>query len=148
MRGKCGKFVIKTICFTKEENEDVAKLRSNGVEISLRSGINFNCCIIDKVDICYGSVINHFICYGSSTTNISSNCSNSPSIKFTSWNNDFASGMARASHSFRIEATKSFTHATIGTGAMTCSSSIMATFFSTSERCFLMSLSFTCLPLA
>ena len=41
--------------FTKEENDDVAKLRSNGVEISLRPDINFNCCIIDKVDIWYGS---------------------------------------------------------------------------------------------
>lgn len=42
--------------FTKEENDDVTKLRVNGINVTLRPDITFNCCIIDKTDIWYGSV--------------------------------------------------------------------------------------------
>jgi hypothetical protein len=41
---------------TKEDNEDAAKLRINGVQVTLKTDINFNCCVIDKSTIWYGSV--------------------------------------------------------------------------------------------
>lgn len=47
---------ISVIVVTKEENDDVAKLRDYGIQISLRQDINFNCCVIDKSRIWYGSV--------------------------------------------------------------------------------------------
>ena len=42
--------------FTKEENDDVTKLRVNGINVNLKPDISFNCCVIDKKDIWYGSV--------------------------------------------------------------------------------------------
>lgn len=42
--------------FTKDENNDVAALRINGIKITLVPDINFNCCIVDKTEIWYGSV--------------------------------------------------------------------------------------------
>ena len=42
--------------FTKEDNTDVAKLRACGITVTLKPDINFNCCIIDRSDIWYGSV--------------------------------------------------------------------------------------------
>lgn len=41
---------------TKAENDDVGKLRSNGIQITLNPNINFDCCLIDKSCIWYGSV--------------------------------------------------------------------------------------------
>lgn len=54
--------------FTKEENEDVAKLRSSGIGITLKPDINFNCCIVDKSHIWYGSV--NILDYHSTEDNI------------------------------------------------------------------------------
>ena len=47
---------ISVIIVTKEENDDAAILRDYGIRISVRSDINFDCCIIDKSRIWYGSV--------------------------------------------------------------------------------------------
>ncbi len=47
---------ISVHIFTKEETDEVGKLRADGFHISLRSDINFNCCIIDKSYVWYGSV--------------------------------------------------------------------------------------------
>lgn len=54
--------------FTKEENEDVVKLRISGIGITLKPDINFNCCIIDRSDIWYGSV--NILGYHSTEDNI------------------------------------------------------------------------------
>ena len=42
--------------FTKDDNTDVVKLRTCGITVTLKPDINFNCCIIDRSDIWYGSV--------------------------------------------------------------------------------------------
>lgn len=47
---------ISVSVISKVENDDITKLRHNGIQISLRQDINFNCCIIDKSRIWYGSV--------------------------------------------------------------------------------------------
>ena len=47
---------VSVSIITKEENDDVAMLRNNGIQISMRPDINFDCCIIDKSRIWYGSV--------------------------------------------------------------------------------------------
>jgi superfamily II DNA or RNA helicase len=47
---------ISVIIVTKEENDDAAILRDYGIRISVRPDINFDCCIIDKSRIWYGSV--------------------------------------------------------------------------------------------
>lgn len=54
--------------FTKEENEDVVKLRISGIGITLKPNINFNCCIVDKAHIWYGSV--NILGYHSTEDNI------------------------------------------------------------------------------
>ena len=54
--------------FTKEENEDVVKLRISGIGITLKPDINFNCCIVDKTHIWYGSV--NILGYHSTEDNI------------------------------------------------------------------------------
>ena len=54
--------------FTKEENDDVTKFRVNGINVNLRPDINFNCCIIDKKGIWYGSV--NFLGYHSTEDNV------------------------------------------------------------------------------
>ena len=54
--------------FTKEENEDVVKLRISGIGITLKPDINFNCCIVDKAHIWYGSV--NILGYHSTEDNI------------------------------------------------------------------------------
>ena len=47
---------ISVIIVTKVENDDAAILRDYGIQISVRPDINFDCCIIDKFRIWYGSV--------------------------------------------------------------------------------------------
>ena len=47
---------ISVIIVTKVENDDAAILRDYGIRISVRPDINFDCCIIDKSRIWYGSV--------------------------------------------------------------------------------------------
>ena len=42
--------------FTKDDNADVSKLRTCGITVRLKPDINFNCCLIDRSDIWYGSV--------------------------------------------------------------------------------------------
>lgn len=42
--------------FTKDDNADVSKLRTCGITVTLKPDINFNCCLIDRSDIWYGSV--------------------------------------------------------------------------------------------
>lgn len=54
--------------FTKEENDEVAKFRANGITVNVKPDINFNCCIIDKKDIWYGSV--NFLGYHSAEDNV------------------------------------------------------------------------------
>ena len=54
--------------FTKEENEEVVKLRISGIGITLKPDINFNCCIVDKAYIWYGSV--NILGYHSTEDNI------------------------------------------------------------------------------
>ena len=54
--------------FTKEENDDVTKLRVNGINVNLKPDISFNCCVIDKKDIWYGSV--NFLGYQSTEDNV------------------------------------------------------------------------------
>ena len=60
--------VIAIQIFTKEENEDVVKLRISGIGITLKPDINFNCCIVDKAHIWYGSV--NILGYHSTEDNI------------------------------------------------------------------------------
>ena len=54
--------------FTKEENDEVSQFRANGITVNVKPGINFNCCIIDKKDIWYGSV--NFLGYHSAEDNV------------------------------------------------------------------------------
>ena len=54
--------------FTKEENDDMTKLRVNGINVNLKPDISFNCCVIDKKDIWYGSV--NFLGYQSTEDNV------------------------------------------------------------------------------
>ena len=54
--------------FTKEENDDVVKLRVNGIHVNLKPDISFNCCVIDRKDIWYGSV--NFLGYHSTEDNV------------------------------------------------------------------------------
>ncbi|MBP5563398.1 MAG: DEAD/DEAH box helicase family protein [Bacteroidales bacterium] len=54
--------------FTKDDNADVSKLRTCGITVRLKPDINFNCCLIDRSDIWYGSV--NILGYHSTEDNI------------------------------------------------------------------------------
>ena len=41
---------------TKDNNGDMERLRADGIQIYIKTGFDFNCCIIDKAGVWYGSV--------------------------------------------------------------------------------------------